>query len=177
MMLQWKYFFSDISRVLGRKKYRIFIIFFTRSFWGLLSYRFERSLFLFFGKYYAIIRLPFIPLFFIFQVFSNIEIHYKASIEGGILILHPSIGIVISGRAKIGKNLTLVGGNVIGLNEKSEGTFFLIGDNCYMGSNSVILGPIELGNNITIGASSCVVKSFLTENSTLVGVPAKALSN
>lgn len=173
---QFLFFLQDISRIIGRKKYRILLLFFTRSFWGLFLYRCERMGFLLFGKYYTIIRVPFIPFFILLQSFSNIEIHYKASIKGGILVLHPSVGIVISGRAVIGKQLTLTGGNVIGINSNSKDNSFEIGDYCTLGANATVIGPLILGNNIVIGASTCVVKSFEQSNLVLVGVPAKILN-
>jgi serine acetyltransferase len=174
-MTQFSYFLQDISRILGKKKYRLLLVFFTRAFWGLFLYRAERGGYLVFGKFYPFIRLPFIPIFMISQSFSNIDIHYKAAIKGGILILHPSVGIVISGRATIGKNLTLTGGNVIGLNGNSKENDFIIGDNCNLGANAVVLGPIILGNSITVGASACVTKSFENDSVVLVGVPARSI--
>ena len=108
-------------------------------------------------------------------MYSNLDIHYKANIAGGILVLHPSVGVVISGQAVIGKNLTLTGGNVIGVKRKTEKGEFLIGDNCSFGANATLIGPVIIGNNISIGASACVIHNCLMDNSTLVGVPAKQL--
>jgi serine acetyltransferase len=174
---QFLFFLQDISRMIGNKKHRILLVFFTRSFWGLFLYRTERSGYLLFGKYYPIVRIPFIPLFVVLQSFSNIEIHYKAAVKGGILILHPSVGVVISGRAIIGKQLTLTGGNIIGINANTKNKNFIIGDNCNLGANATIVGPLVLGNSATIGASSCVVKSFDNEHVVLGGVPAALIGN
>ena len=173
MIEQFTFLIQDLKRIVGKKNYRWLILFFTRSFFGIVLYRMERIGFLLFGKYYNFLRLPFIPLFVLLQSFSNIDIHYKANIKGGILILHPSLGIVVSGRAIIGSNLTLTGGNTIGLNAHSEETNFSIGNNCEMGANAVIIGPVIIANNCNIGASACVTKSFFLDNLTLVGVPAK----
>lgn len=173
MGTQFNYFLKDIGRIIGRKKYRLLIVIFTRSFWGLFAYRIERSGFLVFGKYYSILRLPLIPLFTLIQSFSNIDIHYKSNVKGGILILHPSLGVVVSSRATVGSNLTLTGGNAIGFNANTNNKKFIIGDNCNLGANAVIIGAIILGNNIQIGASACVTKSFEENNIILVGVPAK----
>jgi len=170
---QLRYFGKDIVRLLGRNKWRIFIIIFSRTFIGIGWYRFERSLFSIFGKYYSIIRLPLTPISFLQQAFSNLDIHYKADIGPGLLILHPSVGIVISGQAIIGKSLTLTGGNVIGATKQCKRGEFVIGDNCEVGANAVIIGPLLLGNNVKVGASACVVKSFTENNITLLGVPAK----
>ncbi|WP_300569530.1 DapH/DapD/GlmU-related protein [Flavobacterium sp.] len=175
-MNQFSYFLQDVSRIIGKKKYRLLLVIFTRTFWGLLVYRIERGNYLIFGRFYPIIRFPFTPLLMILQSFSNIDIHYKATIKGGMLILHPSVGIVVSGKAIIGKNLTLTGGNVIGLNGNSKNIDFRIGDNCVLGANATIIGPIVLGDHITIGASSCVVKNFPANNVILVGVPAVILN-
>ena len=171
-MLQITYFSKDVKRMLGKHKIRVFHIWLSKSFWGVLLYRFERSLFLLFRNSYGILRVPFIPIQLIIQTYSNIEIHYKAEIKGGLLILHPSVGCVISGQSIIGENLTLTGGNIIGLKKIKGKEEFRIGDNCSLGANATIIGPLILGNNIKIGASACVVKSCLNDNSTLVGVPA-----
>lgn len=176
MIEQIVFFFQDLNRIMGSKKYRIFIIFFTRSFWGLLNYRLDRSFYLLFGRFHGVIRLPFLPFMILWQSFSNIDIHYKADVKGGILILHPSLGIVISGRAKVGQKLTLTGGNVIGFSGNSKNKAFEIGDNCSFGANSVLIGPLTIGNKINIGAMACVTKSFTEDGITLVGVPAKKLN-
>ena len=50
-----------------------------------------------------------------------------------------------------------------------------IGDNCYIGANVSIFGPITIGNNSIIGGGAVVTKSF-PDNSKLVGCPAKNLN-
>jgi len=174
-MNQFKFFIKDLKRMLGKHKIRILHIWISRSFWGVLLYRIERSLFLVFGKTYGIIRVPVIPIFNLIQAYSNIDIHYKADIKGGLLILHPSIGCVISGQCVIGHNLTLTGGNIIGVKGRSPLGSFVIGNDCNFGANATLIGPLMLGNGINIGASACVTKSFIIENSKLVGVPAKEI--
>jgi len=174
-MTQIIFFIKDVKRMLGKHKIRILHIWLGRSFWGIFLYRFERSLFILLGKYYGIIRIPFIPIHHLIQSYSNIDIHYKAKIKGGLLILHSSLGCVISGQSVIGKNLTLTGGNIIGVGKKHNNNFFLIGDDCSLGANATIIGPLVLGDAIKIGASACVVKSCLKNNSILVGVPAKEI--
>lgn len=175
-MTQFNFFIYDVKRMLGRSKLRLLIVWLSRGFWGCLIYRFERSLFLVFGKSYKILRIPLIPIINILQAYSNIDIHYKANIKGGILVLHPSVGCVISGQSVIGKNITLTGGNVIGAKGKVEDGTFVIGNNCEMGANATIVGPVILANNITIGASACVINSESNAYSVLVGVPAKRIS-
>ncbi len=158
--------------MLGKHKIRVLYIWLGRAFWGILLYRIERGGSLLFGKSYKYLRIIFIPVFNLIQAYSNIDISYSADIKGGLMILHSSVGCVISGFAVIGKNLTLTGGNVIGVRPNCKPGELVIGDSCNLGANAVILGPVRLGNRITIGASSCVIKSCLTNGSTLVGVPA-----
>lgn len=176
-MSQMQYFYSDVVRMLGKNKWRIIILFLSRIFAGVFWYRVDRGLFLLIGNKYRFFRILLSPIFYLVQAYSNIDIHYESDIGPGLLILHSSGGIVISGNAKIGKNLTLSGGNIIGLNKNTTSTQFIIGDGCYLGANACVIGPLLLGNRINIGACACVVKSFLDDNLTLVGVPAKVLMN
>ncbi|MDT7833206.1 serine acetyltransferase [Flavobacteriaceae bacterium S356] len=172
-MTQLTFFTQDVKRMLGKYKIRILHIWLSRVFWGVLMYRIERSFFLIFKKYYGVLRVPFIPIFNIFYAYSNLDINYKADIKGGILVLHPAVGVVISGQSVIGKNITLTGGNIIGAKKTCEPGSFVIGDYCNFGANATLIGPLVLGNNITVGASACVVKSCTEHGSILMGVPAE----
>lgn len=172
-MSQLKFLKKDIIRLLGKKKSRILTLFFSRSFTGIFWYRVDRSLFLLLGNNYKFLRIILTPFFYIVQAFSNVDIHYSASIGPGILILHPSTGIVVSGQATIGENLTLTGGNIIGMSLKKGP--FSIGHNCTLGANACIIGPLTLQNNITVGAMACVIKSYAEDNLILVGVPANPI--
>lgn len=51
-----------------------------------------------------------------------------------------------------------------------------VGDNVFIGSNTVILPNIKIGNNVLIGAGSVVTKD-LEDNSVYVGNPAKKISD
>lgn len=50
----------------------------------------------------------------------------------------------------------------------------VIGANCWLGANSIILPGVNLGDNVIVAAGAVVTKSF-PSNVTLVGVPAKIL--
>ena len=50
----------------------------------------------------------------------------------------------------------------------------IIGNNCWLGANSIILPGVVLGDNVIVGAGSVVTKSF-PGNVTIGGVPAKIL--
>ena len=49
-----------------------------------------------------------------------------------------------------------------------------IGDNCYIGTGVTILGPVKIGNNVTIGAGSVVVRD-IPDNAVVAGNPARIL--
>lgn len=172
-MIQFTYLYRDVIRLIGRNKFRWLYIWINRSFIGILSYRLERCFYLILGDKYKYIRILILPIITLFQVYSSMDINYKADIKGGLLILHPALGCVISGYSIIGTNLTLTGGNVIGIKKACQLGEFIIGNHCLLGANAVIIGPIILGNNIKIGASACVLDSHIENHITLVGVPAK----
>ncbi|MDH7912989.1 DapH/DapD/GlmU-related protein [Winogradskyella sp. SYSU M77433] len=123
------------------------------------------------------IRILYLPFSFVFQIISNIDIHYKADIRGGVLIHHPALGIVVNGVCIIGSNITLTGGNVLGINKSCEKGDFTIGNDCNLGANATIIGPLKLGDKIKVGANACVVNSYTDSELVLVGVPAKPLEN
>jgi len=174
-MTQLIAFYFDVKRMVGTQKMRILIIWLTRTFWGCMLYRFEHGIYLLLGDFYRFLRIPFLPLIYLIQAYSNMDIHYKAHIGKGVLLLHPAVGCVISGRCIIGNNLTLTGGNIIGTKYSCRKGEFVIGNHCNLGGNATIVGPLILGNYITIGASACVISSFRQDHLKLVGVPARVL--
>ncbi len=95
------------------------------------------------------------------------------TIDEGLIIYH-SGEIVVSGLSKCGKNMKLHGNNCIG-NKGVDGEAPIIGDNCDIGFGAVIIGAIELGNNIKIGANAVVNKSH--KKGVLVGIPARNINN
>jgi len=51
----------------------------------------------------------------------------------------------------------------------------VIGDNCWLGANSVILPEVELGEHTVVAAGAVVTKSFKEGNQVLAGVPARVV--
>jgi acetyltransferase-like isoleucine patch superfamily enzyme len=49
-----------------------------------------------------------------------------------------------------------------------------IGNDCWIGNNSIILDGVELGESVVVGAGSVVTKSF-SSNTVIAGVPAKEI--
>ena len=86
----------------------------------------------------------------------------------GPIVVHPS--------AHIGKNCRIHQCVTIGAtNGQSEAA--TIGDNCFIGPCSSVIGKITIGNDIAIGANTVVTKSFTDDGITIAGTPAKKISD
>jgi hypothetical protein len=86
--------------------------------------------------------------------------------------------VVIDGRTVIGRNCQINPWVTIGLSNSRRIGFSVqgptIGDNVHIGTGAKILGPITIGNHARIGANAVVVHD-VPANTTVVGMPAKAL--
>lgn len=155
------------------KHHRWITIWFGGSAGIVASYRFDRMLYLMFGRIYVILRPLFFPLFLFFRILGGKhEIAYAANIGKGLSVLHPTLGIVVSGKAICGQNLTLTGGNCIGGRKPMGVGGVRIGSNVYLGVNAAVLGPCEVGDDVLIGAGAVVV-SDLRPGARAMGIPAK----
>ena len=81
----------------------------------------------------------------------------------------------INPHARIGANCTILPLVLLG-NKKPEynGQPIIIGDNCYISTGVTILGPVKIGNNVTIGAGAVVTKD-IPDNCIVAGIPAKII--
>ena len=61
------------------------------------------------------------------------------------------------------------------LEEHEEGKDIVIGENCWIGMNSVILPGVRLADGVVVGAGSIVTKSFDENNIVIAGNPAKKI--
>lgn len=138
------------------------------SFWALLLYRPAHVLYkchLFFAAR-LISQLA--------RFLTGIEIHPGAEIGEGLFIDH-GMGVVIGETCEIGNNVTIYQGVTLGGTGKDVGKRHpTIGNNVMIGSGAKVLGPIVIGNNSKVGAGSVVLKD-VPEDSTVVGVPARAV--
>jgi serine O-acetyltransferase len=81
------------------------------------------------------------------------------------LVLHTAYSLQIS-PVKIGSGCTFNSNVLIGTGVKS------IGDNCYFGPGSKVIGECKIGNNVLVVANS-VVLTDVPDNTTIMGVPAR----
>ena len=90
---------------------------------------------------------------------------------GGILL--GGNGVVSSGRVAIMAGVCLVGRSPSApayLERHTSKSVFRFGDNVVIGAGSVVIGPIDICDNVVIGAMSLVNKS-ITEPGVYVGLP------
>ncbi len=106
---------------------------------------------------------------------TGCDIHPGATIGKGFFIDHAT-GVVIGETAIIGDNVTLYQGVTLGGVSASKGKRHpTLGNNIVCGANSTVLGDIDIGDNVRIGAGSVVVKN-VPPNCTVVGVPGKIVT-
>lgn len=100
------------------------------------------------------------------------DIPSSVDIGPGLYVPHP-VGTVITAQ-KIGANISLISNITIGM--RNERAFPTIGNNVFVGAGARILGNIVIGDNVNIGANSVVIHD-IPANCTVVGIPAKIISN
>jgi len=71
--------------------------------------------------------------------------------------------------------LITVNHDVNNLNNHTKAKNIVIGKNCWIGMNSILLPGVKLGNNTIVGAGSVVTKSFRHGNIVIAGNPAKVI--
>jgi len=119
------------------------------------------------------LKIPFIPRLIsqIMRAITGIEIHPGAKIGKGLFIDH-GIGIVIGETAEIGNDCVLFHNVTLGGTGKHKGKRHpTIGDNVLIGTGAILLGPINVGNNIKIGANTFIINKNIPDNCTVAGDP------
>ena len=103
---------------------------------------------------------------------TGIEIHPGAIIGNNLFIDHGT-GIVIGETTIIKDNVTIYHGVTLGGRGLDKGKRHpTIGNNVIIGCGAKILGNINIGDNVKIGANAVVLKDVI-DNATIVGIPGK----
>lgn len=121
-------------------------------------------------KYYYIIRLVRL------SKKTQFQIPEKTVIGKGCYIGHNG-RVIINPEAKLGDNINLATGVVIGQENRGrkKGTP-TIGNKVWIGANAVIVGKITVGNNVLI-APNAYVNMDIPDNSIVIGNPARIIEN
>lgn len=105
----------------------------------------------------------------------GIDLSRHAQVGPGLYIGHFS-GIVVTPGAKIGANCNLSQNVTIGVPAvKSKNAYPTIGNNVYIGAGAVILGAVNIGDSVAVGANSVVTKD-IPDAARVVGAPARIIN-
>lgn len=129
-----------------------------------------------FAHWLYCIGIPFFPRFVshIARFLTGIEIHPGARIGKGVFIDH-GMGVVIGETAIVGDYSIIYQGVTLGGTGKESGKRHpTLGENVVVGGGAKVLGNIQIGNDVRIGAGSVVLKD-VPSNCTVVGIPGRVV--
>lgn len=108
----------------------------------------------------------------IWRFLTGIEIHPGAKIAPGVFIDH-GMGVVIGETAEIERDVVIFHGVTLGGTGKDTGKRHpTVRQGAFISANAQILGPVEIGERVKIGAGAVVLNN-IPADATAVGVPAK----
>jgi serine O-acetyltransferase len=135
------------------------------------TYRYTKSISLLKYTLYPIAKLMLRHLTFKL----GIMIPPSTEIGSGFYIGHFG-GINIHEKSVIGKNCDISQGVTLGQANRGKNKGYpTLGDFIYVGPGAKIVGAVKIGNNVAIGAN-CVVTKDIPDNSVVVGVPGRVIS-
>lgn len=107
-----------------------------------------------------------------YQIKYGFQIYPETQIGEGLYLGHWG-ALVINPKARIGKNCNIAQGVTIGQQNrgKNEG-YPVIGDEVWIGPNAVIVGNVNIGNNVLI-APNAYVNFDVPDDSMVMGNPGK----
>ena len=109
------------------------------------------------------------------RFFTGIEIHPGAEIGKGVFIDH-GMGVVIGETAIVGDYTLIYQDVTLGGTGKEEGKRHpTLGKNVVVGAGAKILGNIQIGDRVRVGAGSVVLRD-VSSDCTVVGIPGRTRS-
>ena len=103
---------------------------------------------------------------------TGIDIHPGATLGQGVFINHGT-GVVIGETAEVGDDVTIYQGATLGGTGKDTGKRHpTLGRGVTVGAGAKVLGPINIGNHVKIGAGAIVLKD-VPDQCTVVGNPGR----
>lgn len=106
---------------------------------------------------------------------TQIQIPARTSIDEGLYIGH--LGrVIIHPDAKLGKNINIGTGVTIGMENRGKRRGApVISDNCWIGTNAVIVGNVKIGRDVLI-APLTYVNFDVPDHSIVIGNPGRIIS-
>lgn len=120
------------------------------------------------------LQVVYFPLKRVVEILTTIQISEYAEIGGGFYIAHLG-NIVIGHHTRIGTHASMHQGVTIGVTGGGK-ELPVIGDRVYFGAGAKIVGPVNIGNDVVIGANAVVIHDA-PDHSVIGGIPARILSN
>jgi serine O-acetyltransferase len=102
--------------------------------------------------------------YYLNKVLNSCDLFYEVELPPIFMLDHP-VGSVM-GRAKYSDYFSFGQNCTVGNN---HGIYPVIGDHVRMCANSMILGNCTIGNNVIIGAATCVKDESIPDNSLVFG--------
>jgi serine O-acetyltransferase len=108
------------------------------------------------------------------EMYTGISVSPQARIGSGLYFNH--FGSIFIGASTIGDNCNFAHEITVGIAGRgSKRGRPEIGDRVFVGPGAKVLGPVKIGNDVSIGANAVVTKD-LVDRAVAVGVPAKVVS-
>ncbi|GAB1543335.1 serine O-acetyltransferase [Scytonema sp. NUACC21] len=123
-------------------------------------------------------NVTFLPRFIshLGRFLTGIEIHPGAKIGKGVFIDH-GMGVVIGETAIVGDYALIYQGVTLGGTGKETGKRHpTVGKSVVVGAGAKVLGNIQIGDRVRIGAGSVVLRD-VPSDSTVVGIPGRIISH
>lgn len=99
----------------------------------------------------------------------------SADIGDGFDVGYHGIGVIVHARAKIGRNVFIGPGAVIGGRSQEIGVP-VVEDDVYIAAGAKVLGNIRIGSGSVVGANAVVIKS-VPARSAVAGVPSRIIKS
>lgn len=128
-------------------------------------------------------RIPVVPAILsrVSQHLYAVDISPSAQIGPGLVLVH-CFGIVIGSAARIEGECVLFHGVTLGdrgsewVGSRESDGHPTLGRGCILGAGAKVLGPVRIGDNCVIGSNS-VVLTDVPDNSVAAGLPAKVVNH
>lgn len=140
--------------------------------WVMAVYRFGRWRYRIQNRW---LRLPFSILYkflkLLSQILTGIDLPCEVTVGRRFKIEHFG-DIIISGDTVFGDDVVIRNGVTVGLKRTNERGAPVIGNRVDIGAGAKIIGPIRIGDDVTVGANAVVLQD-VPPNSLAIGVPAQ----